>query len=821
MSDETQKPAPLPLPLRLLRGVGRLVATVALTSVLAGVGTFAWLEQAPDTSPHTEVVDVTQLIHIDTDRIATPTDTAELRRQVAMHDGPISIGGGRFSMGGQIATEQTLFLDMREMDDVLALDVENKTARVEAGITWRTLIEHLDPHDLSVKIMQSYANFTVGGSLSVNAHGRYVNEGPVVHSVRAIELVLADGTLVRCSRDEHSDLFWAAVGGYGAVGVIATVELDLADNVPMARSVARMHVDAFEDWFAENIRGSDSAIYFNADLYPPAYDDLVAITFSETDQPLTVTERLQAGGESSSAEKFMYWWVSEAPLGKEARSEVIDRLRLADQPVIWRNYEASYDVAGLEPASRESSTYVLQEYFIPVEHFADFVPKMAEVFTKHEVNVVNVSIRHASAEPDSLLSWAPGETYAFVIYYKMGTDEAAWKHARTWSREMDEAILDAEGVWYLPYQIHATPEQFHRAYPRAEELFAVKRRVDPHYQFRNKLWDAYLPPTAEYGGASDEETIRARLATREGWNRPEDQTFLTLPEWLIVYSADELGAFLDDHRPSEFPYFAAIGQFWTNYRAVYGRVRDHYEFNTGYHLMIGVIGASYTVEMAGKGLYEHTLGRLFESAARVPEEDAYARITAEYGAFTHHTPWYAFDFPAARASLADVDGAGLRGTERQVVTRIELTLKSWWAWCIGAGTGAAYDPEAERLEVWVRGDRALLDDIDGLTVLDDLGGRDHLVSVPRYEPFTAAALTLARRDVDIVSIAGGERLLVQVQADRDWDDGAQWAHTVVEWPMLSDPGRKRVAFEVPVRRLDAVVPALESSGATIEHVYDF
>ncbi len=81
------------------------------------------------------------------------------------------------------------------------------------------------------------------------------------------------------------------------------------------------------------------------------------------------------------------------------------------------------------------------------------------------------------------------------------------------------------------------------------------------------------------------------------------------------------------------------------------------------------------------------------------------------------------------------------GTERQVVTRIELTLKSWWAGCTAAGTGTAQAPEAETLAVWVLADRHQL---GGIEVLESLGGNDFLLSVPRYEPFTAAAIPLLR-----------------------------------------------------------------------------
>ena len=142
---------------------------------------------------------MSQLNPILVERIVAPTSIAEVQELVRERRGPISIGGARHSMGGQIASEGALFLDMRSLDRVIALAVESRWIRVEAGITWRKIQETIDPKGLAVKSMQSYASFTVGGSLSVNAHGRYVGQGPLIESVRSIRVVLADGSLVEAS----------------------------------------------------------------------------------------------------------------------------------------------------------------------------------------------------------------------------------------------------------------------------------------------------------------------------------------------------------------------------------------------------------------------------------------------------------------------------------------------------------------------------------------------------------------------------------------------------------------------------------------------
>jgi len=469
---------------------GAGLAVAALVALL-----YVFRPAEPVVSQDTTVHDWTRLVSIPVERVLRPAGTAEV--QAILHDtkGIVSIGGGRFSMGGQIATEGTTFLDTRaRLNDILAIDAENRVLRVEAGATWRQVQEAIDPYDLSVRIMQSYNNFTVGGTLSVNAHGRYVNQGAVIHSVRGITLVLADGTVRHCSRAENPQLFDAAIGGYGGIGVITEVELDLAENVRVERRAEWMPVTAFRRWFDANLPGSPTAVFFNADLYPPDYDELVAITFSRTGRELTVPDRLQSKHQSTTADRFVYWMVSEMPLGKTLRSDVIDRLRLGGQPVVWRNFEASYDVNVLEPTRRDGRTYLLQEYFIPVDRFDDFVPAMARVLRDHDVNVMNVSIRHATADSESLLTWSPSECFAFVIYYKQGLDEAARAEVGAWTRALIDEALAVGGTFYLPYQVLATPAQFHAAYPRAREFFALKRQVDPDYRFRNKLWDRYYEP---------------------------------------------------------------------------------------------------------------------------------------------------------------------------------------------------------------------------------------------------------------------------------------------------------------------------------------
>lgn len=486
--------------------------------------------------------------------IVTPRNTDEVVDAMKRSSGPVSIGGGRYSMGGQVASPMSLHLDLRQMNQVLAFSPTDKTIRVQAGIRWRAIQRFIDPHGLSVKIMQTYANFTVGGSLSVNCHGRYMGLGPIVLSVRAIRLVMGDGQMHECSREQNAELFFAAIGGYGAVGVITEVELDLADNCRVERRNRKLKVGAYLGHFRELVRKDTAAVFHNADLYPPHFNRARSVTWVKTDRSPTHYQNLHEVDEAYPVHRYFVWAITETPLGKWRREYIIDPLLFRKRLVHWRNYEASYDVAELEPSTRQHATYVLQEYFCPVERFEEFVPKMAEILQRHRVNAVNVSVRHALADPGTLMAWARGETFAFVLYYKQRTRDNARNRVAVWTRELIDAAISVGGSYYLPYQVQATAEQFHAAYPRAQELFALKRRVDPHFRFRNAIWDKYYAPTlpdAKPSGArphSDFHAVFQDTGLHDGFYRflqtvfnlyPEDRFHMLIKEACERFTSEE------------------------------------------------------------------------------------------------------------------------------------------------------------------------------------------------------------------------------------------------------------------------------------------
>lgn len=325
----------------------------------------------------------------------------------------------------------------------------------------------------------------------------------------------------------------------------------------------------------------------------------------------------------------------------------------------------------------------------------------------------------------------------------------------------------------------------------------------------------------------------AIATTPEEHRRTPDQTFLTFPEWYLVHSPAEYAEYLTrGGRPSGFPLFSHIGQFWRSYGAI-NREIAKFPFNGGYHLMVMVIGVSTTVEYGLKGLYEHTIGRLAEATQSrpVPEEAFAARYAQSYVDFIRVDPWYLYDFwSQLKALWADVPTSGgfdlVRRWERRFALTSELLVKAGYARLIKLGTQTVYDAPKAITAIVI--DRAPQPDAAGHAEYKELGTSTDgsiVATIPRYEAFTDYAQWLSREGISFQEIAGNSGdVVVSLIVPTEWV-AQDPARPLFEQPILTQPGRKRVVLATPVTRLSDVLHELraspERSRLRVEHIYDF
>ena len=765
------------------------------------------------------VNDVTTINPIQVNKIVKPTNSQEIIDAIQSTTGPISIGGGRFSMGGQIGYNNSLHIDMRDFNEVITLDTIKKQVTVQPGVVWRDLQRVIDPYNLSIKIMQTYANFTVGGSISVNCHGRYIGHGPIISSVLELKLITASGELITASGTENEDIFKAAVGGYGGIGVIVEATLQLADNVKVERQTKLVKIEEYNDFFNNFIRNDEDVIFQNGDLYPPNYNVINNVAWKKSDKTLTDTTRVTPDDETYWLEPKLVEVVSWGGLGKWVRRNIIDPYIYSSEEVVWRNKEASYDVRELEPKSREKQTYVLQEYFIPAKNIQAFIPKMRAIYDTYDVNIINVSLRHAYPDNETFLSWANEEVFAFVIYYKQGTDDESRTVVKQWTVEMTDAILSENGAWYLPYQPHATVAQFQQGYPNSNKYFEVKNRVDSTHRFTNQLLDKYNPYI--------KQRIEQEREEIKGYYRQEEQTILTVPEWYLVFNPKEYADYLEEGKnPSDFPFYASIDEYWKLYDRSMTLVSDAYPENAEYLTMLQVIGVSVTMEYAAKIIYENTIGSLvgwFANGTLSDQEKTINAAQRAYSDFIYHTAWYEFQFLPWIKKVWTVsntaESSWLRKIERTLFFTVEFSFKAAYAQLIEWAAKASYEEPVTSIYLLANTEDVIQQTPD-IKIISEQEDKK-IIGVTRWGAFTESLVKLSDEDIDILEIGGNDEIVVSVLMNDAQNIAFNGTQVLYESRVVTNKDRKRAVCMMPVNSLLLFINYATSEGYEVEHIFDY
>ena len=430
-----------------------------------------------------------------------PRDEEQLRRVLARaheDDLQVCVRGAGHSQGGLTLDEGAIVIDTSRLNQVLEINVGERTARVQAGVTWDELRTALDPHGLSTLCSQSYGVFTVGGSVSVNAHGRNVDAGVLGGTVLSMRVMLADGRVVSTDRTHEPELFSLVLGGLGLFGVIVDVTLRLIPNyVYVKNRVSVMPTSVYLDYLADHVR-RDPEIHFHyarlSVLESEVWERLFCLEYrrqadgSDPAQPNPVrTDVLKP--KDLAKQRLLLWatrrigWARRNRFGWEViyrmRPERVRRSQVAKEP--WQL---------LSTGGRHRADW-LQEFFIPLDGFLSFVEKASQVLREENYRILNTTIRFVPRNLDAFLSYARQDCLAVVLFYEQRLEDTAIARAETVFRRLLECALDSGGTYYLCYRRFAEPSQLARAYPRLREFFDLKHKYDPDELFTNQFYAQY------------------------------------------------------------------------------------------------------------------------------------------------------------------------------------------------------------------------------------------------------------------------------------------------------------------------------------------
>lgn len=307
--------------------------------------------------------------------------------------------------------------------------------------------------------------------------------------------------------------------------------------------------------------------------------------------------------------------------------------------------------------------------------------------------------------------------------------------------------------------------------------------------------------------------------------RPETNTYVTYPEWLIVHVYEDYAAIARSRGESAFPYFSSINRYWSNLCVMTRHASARGEITGDSKAMLYTIGVSFSVEMALKGAYESTAGWLTEAiSGNTPTpEDQFARAMADdYAVFLVQTPWYEYPFgDKLRAFWTEVPwGTGniVRKIERRISFSLEFGIKAVYATMIDVLAGIT--PSPLRIRSVVRGlTPANLASDHRIQKIEALVDGSQVIETPRYREYTHILQSLARGGADVVEIAGNDEIFVTILLPPDAPKLN--GQLLITAPVAARPSWRREGRLVKVANLAVLVRQLDSFGGELEHAYEY
>jgi len=412
----------------------------------------------------------------------------------------VSISGSHHSQGGHTYTAGGVALNMRQFNQVLAIDTVMPSITVQSGATWDEVQRALAPKGLAIKVMQSSNIFTVGGTMSANAHGRDLDVMQMVDVVQRFGLMLSDGRVVEVSRTDEPELFSLVIGGYGMYGIILDVTLKVTRDEMYEQHAVSMDYTAFPAYFASKVQTDPDVqlmlVRPSIDPDPSAFlREMVVVTWRRA--PAGTPGDFQLTEEANvRRDRFALGISRKFDWAKALRWRLQKKVELGagTKRVMSRNNAMRPPLAPLELLQYKSGTDtdIIQEYYVPVDRFVPFMDGFRRILTDGRMNVLSSTVRYVAPDSSTVLAYAPTKpSFAIIQMSNVGFSAEEQAKAARVTQQLVDLAIEHGGTYYLTYQRYPTPAQLYRAYPKAAFAFERKRFYDPTELFSSQFHEAY------------------------------------------------------------------------------------------------------------------------------------------------------------------------------------------------------------------------------------------------------------------------------------------------------------------------------------------
>lgn len=372
---------------------------------------------------------------------------------------PLAVRSGGHGISGRSTNDGGIVIDLRRLDEIEVLDVDRRLVRIGPGARWAQVAAALGEHGWALT-SGDYGGVGVGGLATAGGIGLLAREhGLTIDHLRAAEVVLADGRVVRTDAATHPDLFWAVRGAGANVGIVTAFEFEVDEVGQVGYAQLAFQVDdvaGFLEGYGRIVESSprDLTLFLLTGGPSPGQPQVVQLYgIVDSDDPDTIIARLQPFAEL-------------APLVQQS-------VQLTTYPQIMANADLGPQHGAGEPHSRSG----LIEHVTPA--FAAAVERMLQSGAVPFFQLRAVGGAVADVEEDAT-AYAHRSANFSVAALGSHPDrlDAQWR-----------TLADHVDGMYLSFDSSERPERIAEAFPPAtlERLRQVKAAYDPTCVFRDNF----------------------------------------------------------------------------------------------------------------------------------------------------------------------------------------------------------------------------------------------------------------------------------------------------------------------------------------------
>ncbi len=413
-----------------------------------------------------------------------PRNQAELRGALerAAHAGRrVRVAGAGHSFTALVPTDGTL-LSLERMNQVLDVDFSTGLVRVQAGITIHDLNAALDANGLAMENLGDIDKQSIAGATATGTHGTGAKFCNLSSQLHAIELMLADGSVITVDADNDPEAWLAARVSLGALGVVTALTIQTVPAFRLYAADGPMVLDEALEQLDELVAAND---HFEMYWFPYSEHALLRRNRRTGEAP---TARSAARRYLEEIVLVNYGLAGFSRLGRRFPS-LIPQLNRTVTKVAGSSRRI--DVSHRIFVSPRLVKFTEMEYALPRQHAVAAIQAVRAAIHARKLPVsFPIEVRFVAAD-DAFLSPAGGRETCYIAVHTFDRMEY-----EQYFRVVEEIMSGFDGRPHWGKRHFQTAETLAPRYPQWDRFQAVRARLDPGGRFNNAELDRVLGPVA-------------------------------------------------------------------------------------------------------------------------------------------------------------------------------------------------------------------------------------------------------------------------------------------------------------------------------------